>query len=73
MPIFDYICKCGHVWNDHKVTRSRDDVHCPKCNEVMTRKFPTEINFKMNRMIPNRMPIPKEIVENPNGWLNEPI
>ena len=45
MPIYPYLCKCGHE-DDHYAKIDEQDIPCPKCSGKMTRQF--HGNFGIN-------------------------
>lgn len=68
MPFYDFKCKCGYNWNDHRVTSSETPVNCPKCNELMERQFPLQVTIQLDGLTPVYMPPPKHMVDNPREY-----
>jgi putative FmdB family regulatory protein len=34
MPIFDYRCDCGHIWEEMILSDNKDPIKCPACNMI---------------------------------------
>jgi putative FmdB family regulatory protein len=45
MPLYDYICECGHQFEDI-VGKPEEKVPCPKCNQIAERQNSTATIFK---------------------------
>lgn len=52
IPIFDYKCKCGHLWENVEVWPSHAPKECPKCKSTEFSKIFTTIKHEV-RMDPN--------------------
>ena len=72
MPIYDFVCDGGHLWNEMRKMADIDNpAHCPKCKRD-TRRLISLSSFKIQRNPPSaafderhggKYPLPREDAE----------
>ena len=40
MPVYEYMCECGTVWDEVRSVAGRNSVCCPKCGSMPPRVYP---------------------------------